>query len=211
MYGCVTQAARHKQGRRVWISIRRPCERSLFYYERCGHVAAEPALCRFLVNCGRSCVAGSADSLPLRCRTLPVCGSQLPRISQAELLSVIRFTLCRRTMMSFAVWRCLLMAYSSSCRFALLRLRAALFLFASVFNYREDVALLLCALHCNQQDSPDGNNSGLRVSLYLWKRTYSSLRAVKNIMFAGVFMCPRNRTEVNISPVFRGENAQIAQ
>ena len=33
-------------------------------------------------------------------RTLPVCGSQLPRISQAELLSVIRSTLCRRTMMS---------------------------------------------------------------------------------------------------------------
>ena len=78
-----------------------------------------------------------------------------------------------------AVWRCLLMAYSSSCRFALLRLRAALFLFASVFNYREDVALLLCALHCNQQDSPDDNNSGLRVSLYLWKRTSSSLKAVK--------------------------------
>jgi hypothetical protein len=77
-----------------------------------------------------------------------------------------------------------------------------------LFNYREDVALLLCALHCNQQDSPDGNNSGLRVSLYLWKRTYSSLRAVKNIMFAGVFMCPKNRTEVNISPVCRGGNAQ---
>ena len=107
-----------------------------------------------------------------------------------------------------AVWRCLLMAYSSSCRFALLRLRAALFLFASVFNYREDVALLLCALHCNQQDSPDDNNSGLRVSLYLWKRTYSSLKTVKNIMFAGVFMCPKNRTEVNISPVCRGGNAQ---
>ena len=98
--GRVPQTARHKQGRRMWISIRRPCERSLFCYERCGHVAAEPALCRFLVNCGRSCVAGSADSLPLRCCTLPVCGSQLPRISQAELLSVIRSTLCHRTMMS---------------------------------------------------------------------------------------------------------------
>ena len=96
----VPQTARHKQGRRMWISIRRPCERSLFCYERCGHVAAEPALCRFLVNCGRSCVAGSADSLPLRCCTLPICGSQLPRISQAELLNVIRYTLCRRTMMS---------------------------------------------------------------------------------------------------------------
>lgn len=57
-------------------------------------------------HCAASSSTAAVAALPalrilcLFAVTLPVCGSQLPRISQAELLSVIRSTLCRRTMMS---------------------------------------------------------------------------------------------------------------
>lgn len=103
------------------------------------------------------------------------------------------------------------MAYSSSCRFALLRLRAALFLFASVFNY----LIIVKTLHYCFVRFIAINRIPLMVTTpaFVFHCTYGNehiqvFRAVKNIMFAGVFMCPKNRTEVNISPVCRGRNAQ---